>query len=256
MKKILRIFVVIGILAPCVSFGAVTVHKKSAVNKKASVETQQSSGLSAATSLLPAVTGLVGGVMQLKKEQQELGKDCAPNSGEINLVNDLIKEWAKSGDTDANGAANGWDPCIGSYQNNMQQDGEKTCVDKFNEPDRIWNGYPQASMATVGKKTYSNVYDIFARIPFVTNDYTQSEASQIKALIEKTDRCAPSKLSAKKRELLGGFLTNTISSVGSSAGVSGVSDVMQMAGQMGGSGGGVSSMLGNFGSMVPSLLPQ
>jgi len=257
MKKIISIFTIVGLLAPSVLMGAVTVHKKSSVNKKSSVEEQQTSGLTSAASLLPTVTGLVGGIMQLKKAQQELGKDCAPNSNEINLVNELVKEWAKVGDTSASNASSGFEACANnSYQSQMEQDNEKLCAVRYTEVGKIWHDYPMANIATVGKKTYSNVYDIFAKIPFSTADYTKSEAAQVKALIEKTERCAPSKISAKKRELWGGFLTNTISSVGTTAGVSGVSDVMQMATQFGAGGGGVSSMLGNFGSMATSMLPQ
>lgn len=240
------------------AFGAVTVNKKSAVSKKASVETQKSSGLSAATSLLPAVMGTVSGVMELKKTTQALGTDCAPNSSEIYLVNELVKEWAKIGDTDSTSARSGLDNCQGgTYKTHVEMDGETACAEFFVESGGvIWNGYPKADYATVGKKTYSNVYDVFAKIPFSAEDYTKSEAEQIKSLMEKTERCEPGKLNAKKRELWGGFLTNTIGQVGSGVGVSGVSDVMQMATQFGSGGGGVSGMLGQFGGMATQMMDK
>lgn len=257
MKKILSIFVIVGLLAPFASFGAVTVNKKSAVTKKASVETQKTSGLASATSLLPAVISTVSGVMELKKATQALGADCSPTGSEISLINELVKEWARVGDTDASGAMSGFDSCYGdTYYSHIEQDGEKACATPFTDNNMIWKGYPRAESATVNKKTYSNVYDIFAKIPFGFDDYTKSEADQVKALIEKTERCAPNKISAKKRELWGGFLTNTISQVGSSAGVSGVGDVMQMATQFGAGGGGVSSVLGQFGGMATQMMDK
>lgn len=256
MKKILSIFVVLILVAPSVSLGAVTVHKKSSVNKKAAVETQQTSNLASATSLLPTALNLFSGVMSLKKAQQELTADCAPTRSEVELVNDLVKEWAKIGDTDAEGARGNFDPCAYDYQTYMELDGEQTCVDQFKIENKIWDEYPKAAIAKVGKKTYSNVYDIFDKIPFGYDDYTQSEAANVKKLIEKTERCAPSKISAKKRELWGGFLTSTITQVGSGAGVSGLDSVMQMATQLGGSGGGASTMLQGLGTIVPSVLQQ
>lgn len=257
MKKILSIFVIACLVAPFTAFGAVTVNKKSAVSKKASVETQKTSGLSAATSLLPTVISTVSGVMELKKATQALGSDCAPNSSEIYLVNELVKEWARIGDTDASSAKSGLDTCLGlTYKLHVEQDGEKVCAESFNEANMVWNGYPKADYATVGKKTYSNVYDIFAKLPFGFDDYTKSEAEQVKSLIEKTERCAPGKISAKKRELWGGFLTNTISQVGTGVGVSGVGDVMQMATQFSSGSGGVSGMLGQFGGMATQMMDK
>ena len=196
--------------------------------------------------------------MELKKATQALGADCAPSGSDISLVNELVKEWARVGDTDENGARSGLDQCLGgTYEAHVTQDGgEKGCAVWFVENGKIWNGYPMASSATVNKKTYSNFYDVFTKIPFGFDDYTKSEAAQVKALIEKTDRCMPSKISAKKRELWGGFLTNTISQVGSSAGVAGVGDVMQMASQFGAGGGGVSNMLGQFGGMATQMMDK
>ena len=236
--------------------GAVTVHKKTAVVKKAAVETQKTGGFAAATSLLPTVLGTVTSVIQLKKAQQELSADCAPTSSEISLVNDLVKEWAKVGDTSAEDAVSGWDECSGgSYQEEMDLDGEKSCYVAFDSEGMIWHKYPKADSAKVNKKIYSNVYDVFEKIPFGVEDYTKSEASRVQSLIAKMERCAPSKINAKKRELWGAFLTSTVTQVGTGAGVAGVGDIMQVAGQLSGSGG-VSNMLGQFGGLATQMMDK
>ena len=103
MKKIAAFFVLFACMVPCASWSAVNV-KSSGIKKAAPVATKQEDKLQSATSLLPTVIGLVGGVQALNKQQQQLSADCAPTSSEIQLVNDLVKEWAKTGTTTASGA--------------------------------------------------------------------------------------------------------------------------------------------------------
>ncbi len=288
MKRLFIIFTVVGLIAPSVCNGAVTVHKKAAVTKKAAVETQQAGGMASAAGILSMIVPTVQSVLELKKQTQELSADCMPNSGDVSTVNRLVKEWAKIGDTSAIKAHKSISTkqCKDNdYEKQMKTDPQKECVVIFDDKSscgkgdsrgtyyefkfdmdcskddyacgykNVWCGYPQAKAVKVDKKNYSNVYDVFSKIPFVPEDYTKDEISAVSKLIEKSERCAPGKLSQKKRELWGNFLTKTISSVGTSAGVSGIGDVMQMATQFSGSGG-VSSVLNNFGTMVPSMLDK
>ena len=270
------------LVAPSASQGVVTVHKKSSVSKPSDEGTSSTSNsLATAAGVLNMVLPTVKGVLELKKQSQELSADCMPNGYDVEVVNDLVKEWAKIGDTKAEDARKsiadsecvGDENTWGDYKAAMTVDHEKACwvafadseckdvsdskvTTKFKENSYIWCGYPKAATATIDKKNYSNVYDVFSKIPFGTADYTKDEISKVRGLIEKTERCAPGKISQKKRELWAGFLTKTIGSVGTATGVSSITDVMQMASQLSSSGGGFSSMLNNVGNMVPAMLDR
>lgn len=272
MKNLLKIFIMAVLLAPCVSMAEIVVHKKSVVSKPES-SSGQSGKVESVMGLLTPVLSTVQGVMQLKQATQELSANCVPTDSEIRTVNELVQEWAKIGDTNANGAVSGLERVSANdtYQNAMENADKNTIyADVFqdskcknysdgcdNTDCNIWCGYPKASKAKLGNgKNVSNIYDIFAKIPFDPKDYTKSELDKVSKLIEKSEKCAPGKIGAKKRELWGNFLTGTIANIGTSAGVSGVGDVMQMATQFSGSSGGVSNLLGGFGQMVPAILDK
>jgi len=263
MKKILSVFIALVLVAPVVAWGEVSVKKSSSVKKKTEAP------LDSAASLVPTVVGLVGSVKTLNAQQQQLTADCVPTSDEIRVVNDLVKEWAKTGDTDAVSAANGLgEPCWasaggsddGSYQRFMEVNmgGKETCYERFvgsGNQDMIWFEYPKASLANVCDpvtnkdcKKVSNLYDIFERIPFTTQDYTKGEAAKVARLVEKSQKCAPSRINAAKRELWGGFLTQTLGNVGKTSGVSGTDAVIQAVSSAG--GGGLQSMLPSLGQMA------
>lgn len=270
MKKILSVFVALAFVAPVVALGAVSVKKSPSVKKNAE------SAVDSATSLLPSVIGLVGGVKNLNAQQQQLVADCVPTSDEIRVVNDLVKEWAKIGDTDASGAIVGLgDPCNsdlsttrsddGSYARFMETaDNNEVCFERLvgsSNKDMIWFGYPKASSAKVCDpvtnkdcKTVSNIYEIFEKIPFSTQDYTKAEAAKVAKLVAKSEKCAPSKINAAKRELWGGFLTQTLSGVGKTSGASGTDAVIQAVSSAG--GGGLQSMLPSLGQMATQVLDK
>ncbi len=264
MKKLFCIFTVALILSPYGSFGAVSATSKSyAVKKAAPVTTQSSGGLSgglaSATSLLPTVINFVQGVQQLKKAQQQLTADCAPSVTDINTVNDMVKEWAKIGDTAAKDSYSNLGRRLNkneTYKNCMEGQDDEGCYDVFDsnsDKGYIWYGFPKASKDKLdNKKDVSNIYVVFEKIPFGPEDYTKNEFSKIKSLMEKTERCAPDTLSRKKRELWGNFLIGTISKVGDATGTAGVSDVMGLAQTLGASSGtsGVSSILSTFGNQA------
>ncbi len=259
MKKLLSIFVMM-IIVPSVSLGAIVVNKQNSIKKAAPVATQDSGGMSgglqSAASLLPAVIGLVQDVQQLKKDQQQLGADCVPSSSEISTVNDLVKEWAKIGNTTKESAISGsWVLAGNGYKNCMENQDKDGCYEVFNNKEAgsyIWEGFPKASSDKLSNgKNVSNIYVILGKLPFGPEDYTKSELSKVKGLMEKAARCDPSSISKKKKELWGNFLVGTISKVGTATGTAGVSDVMGMAQTLGASGGsGISSVLSSFGGQA------
>ena len=101
MKKLTTFFVMVCCLSPMLASAAVSVKKAS------SVKTQKAEPLETATSLLPTVIGLVQNVKDLNAQQQQLTAECVPNSEDIRIVNDLVKEWAKTDDTTATSAVSG-----------------------------------------------------------------------------------------------------------------------------------------------------
>ena len=255
-KSVLFIFVAVICMASSLAQAAVNIKKAS------SVSTKKTSAMESTTSLLPTVIGLVSNVKALNAQQQQLSAECAPTSDELKTVNDLVKEWAKIGDTYAESACYGLGDfdCTGTYSSNVQDfDKNEACYETFNTSEdvgMIWAGFPKASYAqkcdSNGKNctTVSNIYDVFAKIPFsYPEDYTVAEAKKIAALKEKSERCAPARLKAAKQELYGGFLTQTLGSVGQSTGAAGTASVLNAVSSMGGSGD-IKSMLPSLGQMA------
>ena len=270
MKKIVSIFILIAFATSFASYGAVSV-KKASVKKAAPVATQQTDKLSSATSLLPTVIGLVGSVKALSAQQQQLSADCAPTSTEIEVVNDLVKELAKTGAVPASTFVSGLgEQCPNSYKNDMEYEDEgEACYDTFGKNNKenlavIWGDFPTVGIAErceVGTnkncKKVSNIYDIFGKVSgyFDESDYTEAEAKKISKLVEKMERCAPGKLKAAQRELYGNFLTQTLNSVGQSTGATGTSSVLDAVSSMGGSGN-IKSMLPSLGQMATQVLDK
>ena len=267
MKKVLSIFVIVALAIQGVSFGAVTVKKA------ASVATKKTDTMESATSLLPSVIGLVGSVKNLKAQQQQLDAECVPTADEVSTVNNLVKEWAKIGGTAADTAVSsvGGEPCGGgdnssesAYETWMElnNDNGDTCYVVFKstaDKDMIWEGYPKALYAKIlppdgnakNAKYVSNIYDLMGMIPFGEEDFTLAEISKVKRLVEKAEKCAPSKIAAAKREIWGGFLTQTLSNVGQTTGAAGTGSVIQAVSSMGGSGN-IQSLLPSLGQMAMS----
>ena len=254
MKKSVFILTVVACVISSMSQAAVNIKKAAPVAAK------KTDAIESATSLLPTVIGLVGSVKSLNAQQQQLSADCAPTSDEIKTVNDLVKEWAKIGDTSATNASYGLGGiCPGQYESFIRvADDNETCYESFSaEEDKgmVWENFPKASY---GKKcdesnknceNISNIYEVFAKIPFGDADYTTQELTKVTKLREKSARCAPAKLKAAKRELYGGFLTQTLSSVGQSTGAAGTSSVLDAVSSFGGSGD-IKSMLPSLGQMA------
>ena len=270
MKKILSIFIGCLCVAPSFVWAAVSVKKAE------SVAVKKAEPMDSATSLLPTVIGLVGDIKNLNAQQQQLTADCIPTGDELTTVNNLVKEWARIGETDSSAAVSGLGSVCGpAKQNNKDSmyeqfltyyaDKNETCYVQFQTEADIgmpWEDFPRATSAKICKGTdnknctdVSNIYDVFTKISFGEADYTKAEAAKIAKLIEKSQKCAPNKINAAKRELWGNFLTKTLGGVGQSSGVSGTSAVIQTVSSMGGSGN-LQSILPSLGQMATQALDK
>lgn len=268
MKKISILFMLSVFLAPVMAMGAISVKKASSVTKK------ETTTMDSATSLLPTVVGLVGGVKNLQNQTKQLTTDCTPSSEDIRIVNDLVKEWAKIDETDAQGAVFGVSACSDSDQSNGYSEFMRTadngmeCYELFkssSDQGRIWEGFPKASSTQIcsdnnNKKkknceTVSNLYAILDKVSFTEADLTKSEASKIAALKEKSEHCAPGKVALAKAGLVSGFVMDALGNVGQKSGASGTDAVLQAVSSMGGSGG-IQSMLPTLQQVGGQLLDK
>lgn len=272
MRKFFAVCIAIGALCDAFSaFGAATVltpKKASSVAKREEATSVTNVG----GSLLPTAMGLVGNVMQLTKQQKELVAECEPTQKEITFVNNLVKEWAIAGAANpmVTGAF-GVRECDGlSYQDivslsSSSLDDEDLCYEVYTEAEArgaVWAGFPKVTVATYcpngdtcaksKQKTVSNIYEIFNAIDFSEQDYTKSEASQASALLEKSSKCSGSQLAAKRLESFGGFITNTIGSMGQKTNTASVMDAV--TGAVGSSGLG--GLVGSFGGIAGQLLDR
>lgn len=265
MKKFLFYFIAGIVCTVHVPGWAITIHKA------APVAAQEASTSANTASLVPTVLNLIGTVQQLNAKQKELTAECIPSSQEITFVNNMVKEWAK---TDAMSAqdverrlgqkrcstANGYE---NSVKVSMLTESGDVCYNYFagdGNEGMVWENYPMASVATYcsngdisghcssdERVTVSNIYDIFNLIDFTEEDYYgQSEITMAANLINKIESCSNSKLSARKRELWGEFLTTTINSLGQPTNSG---SIMETVSSITGGGG-----LGSLGSLATSLL--
>ncbi len=269
MKKILLIFI------GCVFAVQNSVSAAVVIKKAAPVTTQKTSGLDSASSLVPGVINLISGVRQLTQQQKALTEECIPTNSEITFVNDMVKEWAKTGASTAERAFNSLTvkKCStpSEYETKVKLWGEDAdsgdlCYDYFGgdaDKDTVWYGFPKAGKAyyctdgSIGtcsakhRKDVSNIYEVFNLIDFDTSDYTADELTKASKLIAKIENCSFAKLSAKKKALWGEFLTGTISSVGQKTNSGTIMDVVSnVAGSSGsGAGGMLQSLTGVAGTL-------
>lgn len=261
MKKFLLIFSAVALVCPNVARGAVTIKKAAPVAAKTTSVVENTG------SLVPTVLGLVSAVKELSAKTKELTAECVPSAAEITFVNNMVKEWAKTGAATAEEAekALGMKLCkntaTGGYAKSVEinagEDDEFLCTDWFGgEADMgtVWYKFPMAAKATYcadgsfecgnsQKKTVSNIYNVFNLIDFSDKDYTASEQKMASQLLAKIEKCSDAKLSATKRAMWGDFLVNTIGSVGQPTNTGAI---MQSVGSISqsGLGGGLSSLSG------------
>ena len=255
------------------AFGAANVL----VPKKAdSVAKRDASTSTTATgaSLLPTAINLVGSVMQLNQQQKALAAECEPTTSELNFVNSMIKEWANAGGQNPFNSSSGIRACDGreSYADSVRYagtsvtiDNSAICWDSFKESEAhhaVWSGYPKAAVAEYctdgtdsisgcsrnNRKKVTNMWTLFEMIDFENKDYTRGEATQAAALLQKAANCSGTKLSAKRLETFGGFITNTISNLGQPTNTGSIMNaVSSIVGQKGiGNIGGIATVAAQF----------
>lgn len=232
------------------------------VKKASSVKKQDTGGIESITngSLLPGVIGLVSNVSALKKQTEELKAECVPSSSEQAWLNNMVKEYAKTGAKTAE-EMRGKKPACGGGEvtaiavaqaGGMDEDG--VCSPVFNEPGAIWDGYPQVQVvkycpdlsdpycADSKKKTESNFYKIFGMLDWGQEDFLVGESATFIKLVEKTEKCAPEKISARTREAYTNFIQQTITGAGQSQNTGGIYDAIGSFTQGGGGLGGIGSL--------------
>lgn len=242
MRKFLLIFSVLSLVVP---------HAASAVTikKAAPVATKKVEAKDAGASLVPTVIGLVSGVMQMNQQQKALTEECLPSTQEIQWVNTIVKEWAKTGAASAEDIETklGRKACKGneSYDSTSRMaagtdDTESICFDAYTgtaNEGMVWAGFPEAKLITYcndgsescsdkEKVKVSNVYDIFNMVDFTQSDYTASELTMASKLMAKIENCSSAKLDARKKALWGEFLTTTIGSMGQKTNTASIMDVV------------------------------
>lgn len=270
MKKILLIFITGVISLTGIPVFAVTI------NKAAPVAAQESSSSTTVSSLVPTVLNLISNVQQLSAKQKELTNECIPSSQEINFVDNTVKEWAKTGAMTADEVqrrlgrqrcrvANGGYASAVEVAAGTDMD-ELICYDYFagdGNAGMVWENFPKVGKATYcsdgspagmcsdkNKVTVSDIYDIFNLIDFTEVDYSASELTMAAKLMSKIEQCSYSRLSAKKREMWGEFLTTTVNSLGEPTNTG---SIMQSVSTITG-GSGLGSSIGSIGALATSLL--
>ena len=258
MKKLLLSFIITVFVAQSAAVALTVV-------KAPTVTAQKTSPQTAGASLIPTVTNLISGVQALSQKQKALTGECVPTSSEISWVNNMIKEWAKTGAMTAEEAEKAMpmerctDGPTGGYEESARlaadtDDIDFLCFDYFggsSDKGTVWENFPMASKGyyctdgSVGrcseknKKEVSNIYDVFNLIEFTEKDYTEEEYSMASKLMAKIENCSNAKISAKKRALWGEFLNSTIGSLGQKTNSANIMDVVQsVAGSVGGGNGG------------------
>lgn len=268
MLRFSKIFIVLFSMIFCTnSFSAVKINKKSSVSTAKSKDSGLVDGLKG-SSLVPGVIGLVGSVMDINAKQKALTANCVPTGSEINFINTMIKEYAKSGGGKNNLLA-GHTLCDekSSYSSSVKLLSSSKipeCYEPFNLLGKnIWDQYPKATTAKIcpngdivcsGKEiTVTNAYDLFGIISFFfsSEDYTEGESRQISGLLKKTEECSKSSLDMKKRELWTNFIVNTAGSIGKNTNTG---NIIQQVGAI--SGGGVGGILNTIAPVATQFMDK
>ena len=130
-----------------------------AIKKAAPVATQAASNNATTASLVPNVLSLVSNVQQLNAKQQEMTKECVPSSAEITFVDNIIKEWAKTGSVTADDVEKrmGRKRCQGGvgYATDVKfsavTETNDICYDNFVGPgnaDTVWASFPKVGLVS------------------------------------------------------------------------------------------------------------
>jgi len=264
MRKILAFALAFTLAAPLAYAGPVQIRRADTVSAAPAQQTTQQ-----AASLVPTAIQLGLGIMDLNRQTRALTAECIPNDAEINWVNMMVREWAKAGAPmlPENSQMQSCERIgHGSFQLAVQNNaasGFRQCFVPFpptgSNANMVWIGFPQAAKGYRCKggpgiegcpenqrEWVSNAYDVFAMMDFSDADFLPAETNVLARFREKFDKCSPTKLAARRRELWGGFMMQQAGSLGQSV------DMAQTLGQVSGilgQGGG------NVGASAQALLP-
>lgn len=239
------------------------------IKKAAPVATQQASRMDDTGTLVGSALALVAGVRDLNAKVNALTDECKPTSAEITFVNDMIKEWAKTGTATADDVQRilGRKPCpvdngIGGYQGSVDRamvlgDDTDICFDSFRgvgNTGMVWENFPRVGTATYcddgtrscgkNQKSASDIYEIFNLVDFSEADYTKQEATMAGKLIAKIEKCSSAKLSQQKKALWGNFLTESIGNLGQKTSTASIMETVGGVVNSGGAMGGLTSIGG------------
>lgn len=267
MRKIFKPLIALLCVAPMFAADAAMQIKKAA---PVAVK-ESASGLEGGASLIGSVLGLVGNVVEMNSKQNALTADCIPSTAEMNFVDATMKEWAKTGQMTAEQAkaALKREPCssMNCYALEVQSNGNVAgLAPKYNvfvgpgNDGYVWEGFPKTGKGTYCKSgaiscsgsdliTMSDTYDLFNLIDFGPADYTPTEATMAAKLLNKVENCSSAKLSMKKKEMWGEFLTTTMGNLGQKTNTG---DIMQTVGSIGNSGG--AGALNSIGGIATQFL--
>lgn len=269
MKKTLIFFSALLCMNVQAVMGAV------AIKKAAPVATQKATVMDDAASLTGTVMAIVSGVKDLTAKTNALTAECLPTSAEITFVDNVVKEWAKTGAATAKDVelALKRKPCdnvsgVGGYQASVKVaasvDGMKICYDTFRgagNKGMVWENFPKVGKATYcedgsvscgnKQKTMSDIYEIFNLVDFTEDDYTAAEATMAGKLIAKIEKCSSARLSQAKRTLWGNYLVETIGGLGQKTGTA---DIMSTVGGVVNSGSGAMGGLSSIGSFITNTM--
>lgn len=270
MNRTLRFFVSGLCLVAMPAMAAVSIKKA------APVATQESSKLDGAGSLVSTALGLVSSVKELNAQVEAMTAECQPTSAEISFVNDMVKEWAKTGAASADDVERSLKrkACpessgVGGYQQSIEiaiamDDEDDICFDSFKgdgNKGTVWENFPRVGTATYcddgshscgkNQKMVSDIYEIFNLIDFTEADYTKKEAETAAKIIAKTEKCSSARLSQSKKELWGGFLTESIGNLGQKTSTASIMDTV--TGVVSGGGGAMGS-LSSIGSFITNTM--
>ncbi len=112
----------------------------------------------------------------------------------------------------------------------------------------VWAGFPRAGKGEYCKDggtlcnardrtVVTDTYDLFNIIDFGPEDYLPTEATRAANLLAKVEKCSGAKLSAKKKELWGAFLVDTVGNLGQPTNTGTIMDTVGTMIQSGPSGG-------------------
>ena len=240
------------------------------IKKAAPVSEQKTTATNDISTLLPTVINVVKGVKELKQTTKELTAECIPTNAQIEFVNKLMMEYARTGAKTADEIISSLrTKCCEntSYQNSLQiaadtNETDLICFDCFNEQGAIWHKYPKAvstyycddgtaSCSDKNKKYASNMYDIYYQINFSDEDLTKKEAETARIITNKIEECSSIKLNARKRALWSNFLTQTIGGIGQKTNTA---SIMEIVGQNANSG--TQGIMNSLGGLATKFMGQ